>query len=85
MPQVRDAAYLALQRYRPARYDGKVHFIKAASSLYFPDDPRAVWSPYIKNFEQETVPGDHLGVLELHFADLAQLLSRYLRTVDAIE
>jgi acetoacetyl-CoA synthetase len=85
MPRVREAALLALQRYQPPLYGGPVKFVKAATSLYFPDNPRAFWAPLVDRFDEETVPGDHLGILNVHFAELATVLSRYLRAADAIQ
>ncbi|MGH9757119.1 MAG: alpha/beta fold hydrolase, partial [Candidatus Acidiferrales bacterium] len=38
MQHVHDASYLALTRYRPRIYPGKVQFVRAAVGLDFPDD-----------------------------------------------
>jgi acetoacetyl-CoA synthetase len=70
-------AYLAWTRYRPKFYSGKMRFIKAAIRSDFPDDPAAVWTRLTAEFEVETVPGDHLGMLTTHFKSLASVLSRY--------
>jgi acetoacetyl-CoA synthetase len=77
--RVRDAAYLALTRYRPRFYGGKVRFVKAEIPTEFPDDPEAVWAHLTDEFEMETVPGDHKGILTTHADRLAEILSRYLR------
>jgi hypothetical protein len=79
MQRVRDSAYLALTRYRPRFYPGKIKFVRAEISSAFPDDAAAVWEPLAQIVEVETVPGDHLGIIAIHFEDLASVLSRYLR------
>jgi len=78
MQRVRDKAYLALTRYRPRFYPGKINFVRAATCSAFPKDAAAVWTPLAKQFAVETVPGDHLGIITTHFEDLASVLSRYL-------
>ena len=81
--RVRDSANLALLRYRPRFYDGTIKFVKAEIESEFPDDPVAVWSKLTREFEVETVPGDHQGILNTHFESLASVLSRYLREASA--
>jgi acetoacetyl-CoA synthetase len=78
MQSVRESAYLALTRYRPRFYPGKIKFVRAEISSAFPDDAAAVWKPLAKEFEVETVPGDHLGMIATHYEELAAVLSRYL-------
>ncbi|MGO9087690.1 MAG: alpha/beta fold hydrolase [Candidatus Sulfotelmatobacter sp.] len=78
MQRVRDSAYLALSRYRPRLYHGKIRFVRAEISSAFPDDAAAVWGKLAEKFEVETVPGDHLGIIATHFEKLASVLSRYL-------
>jgi thioesterase domain-containing protein/acyl carrier protein len=78
MQQVRGSAYRALQRYRPHFYKGKIRFVRAQIPTEFPDDPRAVWGSLAGEFEVETVPGDHLGILTTHFESLGAVLSRYI-------
>lgn len=77
--EARDSAYLALTRYQPRPYAGEVRFVKAATRSVFPDDPAAVWTPWMKSLEVESVPGDHYGMLSEHFDHLALVLSRHLR------
>lgn len=72
-------AYSAWRRYRPRFYPGSIKFVKAQCVTNFPDDPIAVWEKLAAEFEVETVPGDHLGVLTTHFESLAAVLSRHLR------
>jgi acetoacetyl-CoA synthetase len=79
MRSVRDSAYLALTRYRPHAYKGKIKFVKAEVSTVFPSDPVAVWADLADGFEVETVTADHLGIMTTHFENLAAILSRYLR------
>lgn len=78
MQRVRDSAYLALTRYRPRFYPGKIKFMRAAVNTVFPDDAEAVWGRLARDFEVETVSGDHLGMIATHFEELASVLSRYL-------
>ena len=77
--RMRDRAYLALRRYRPRYYPGKIKFVKAETVSDFPDDPAAVWAKLAEEFEIETLPGDHLGIINTHYERLAEALSRYLR------
>jgi pimeloyl-ACP methyl ester carboxylesterase len=79
MQRVRDGGYLALTRYRPRFYRGKINFVRAEISFPFPDDPVAIWANLADEFEVETVPGDHLGIITTHFESLASALSRYLK------
>jgi len=79
MQRVRDSAYLALTRYRPRYYQGKIMFVRAAIGTVFPDNPNAVWDRLAREFDVETIPGDHLGIMTTHFESLAAVLSRYLR------
>jgi acetoacetyl-CoA synthetase len=79
MQRVRDGAYLALTRYQPRFYPGRIKFLRAEISTEFPDDPAAVWGKLANEFEVETVPGDHLGIMTTHFDRLAAALSGYVR------
>lgn len=79
MHRVRESAYLALTRYRPRFYKGKIKFVRAEISSSYPDDAGAVWTNLADEFEDTTVPGDHLGIITTHFATLGAVLSRYLR------
>jgi thioesterase domain-containing protein/acyl carrier protein len=79
MQRARDTAYLALSRYQPRRYSGKIKFVRAEMLTDFPDDPVAVWKDLVAEFECTTVPGDHLGIVGTHFEHLGSALSKYLR------
>ena len=78
MQRVRSGAYRALENYRPRFYSGKIKFVGAQIPSEFPDDPAAVWASLASEFQVETVPGDHLGILTTHFESVAAVLSRYL-------
>jgi acetoacetyl-CoA synthetase len=79
MQRVRESAYLALTRYRPRFYKGKIKFVSAEISSGYPDNASAVWTNLAAEFEEAAVPGDHLGIITTHFASLGAVLSRYLR------
>jgi acetoacetyl-CoA synthetase len=79
MQRVRDSAHLALTRYRPKFYHGKIRFVRAEVATEFPDDPVAVWGKFTDELEVETVPGDHLGIMTTHFDSLALVISRFVK------
>jgi acetoacetyl-CoA synthetase len=79
MRRLRDSDYLALARYRPRFYKGKIKFVRAEVESYFPDDAAGVWGNLAENVEVETVPGDHREMIATHFESLARVLSRYLQ------
>jgi hypothetical protein len=76
---LRDLDWLAIARYRPRFYSGKIKFIRAKEILHLPDDPAAIWANLAGSFEVESVPGDHLGILNTHAQELAAVISRYVR------
>ena len=78
MQRARENAYLALTRYKPRFYAGKIRFVMAEIRTDFPADPAAVWAHWADEFEVETVPGDHLGIMSTHYEKLASAISRYL-------
>ena len=78
MQRARESAYLALTRYRPRFYAGKIKFVRAANPTDFPADPAAVWAHLAAKFEVETVPGDHLEIMSTHYEALAATISRYV-------
>jgi acetoacetyl-CoA synthetase len=79
MQRARECAYLALTRYQPRFYPGKIRFIRAETLTDFPADPSAVWGRLAAKLEVETVPGDHLGIMSTHYLALASAISRYVR------
>lgn len=78
LQRFRDSDRLALRRYRPRFYPGKINFVRAAIPTDFPANPVAIWSSLTRRLEVETVPGDHLGIMTAHYEELASVLSRYL-------
>jgi thioesterase domain-containing protein len=74
-----ESANLAWARYQPGFYEGKIEFIRAETVTYFPANPAAVWSGLASQFECETVPGDHVGMVTTHVDSLAAALSRHLK------
>jgi acetoacetyl-CoA synthetase len=79
MQRVRQSAYLALTRYQPRFYPGRIKFVRAAIPSDFPADPSPVWAHLADKFEVETVPGDHLGIITTHYELLASAISRYVK------
>jgi surfactin synthase thioesterase subunit len=79
LQRFRDSAYLALEHYQPRFYPGKISFVRAAIPTAFPANPAAVWANLAHEFELETVPGDHLGIMTTHFESLAYAISRYVQ------
>ena len=75
----RYTSYLALERYQPRFYPGKINFVRAAIPTDFPANPTAIWSPLANELELKTVPGDHLGIMTTHFESLASVISGFLR------
>jgi thioesterase domain-containing protein len=75
----RDTSYMALERYQPRFYPGKINFVRAAIPTDFPANPSAIWSPLANELELKTVPGDHLGIMTTHFESLASVISGFLR------
>jgi thioesterase domain-containing protein len=79
IPRVRQRDLLAMRRYRPRFYPGKMKFIRPESNSYLPNDPEKLWKHSAAEFELETVPGDHLGMIGTHFESLAAVLTRDIR------
>ena len=78
MQRAAEIAKDALKRYRPRYYSGKIKFIRAEIVTDFPANPVAVWAELAKQFESETVPGDHLGMIATYPGELASVITRYL-------
>ncbi len=79
--QMRDCAYMALQRYQPSRYPGKLRFVKAGVVTCFPENPEEIWAKYAREFEMVSVTADHIGIMTTHAAQTAAVLSRFIRDV----
>lgn len=73
-----DMAKEAIRRYQPRYYPAKINFVRAAILTDFPADAVAVWSGLVKQFECETVPGDHLGMIAKYPEQLGAVISRHL-------
>jgi len=76
--RVREKTELAWASYRPRFYNGKIKFVRSAIRSFLPDDPVAIWSHLATEFETETAPGDHVGMIATHFESLASVLAGYL-------
>jgi acetoacetyl-CoA synthetase len=76
--RMRDSAYLALKRYRPQYYGGRIDFVRPAIVTDFPEDPATVWSHLAAQLEVETIPGNHWSMLTTEFEKLGSVLSSYL-------
>lgn len=75
----RDSDFVALKRYHPRFYQGKIKFVRPEHNSYLPTDPTAYWKKLSTELEVQTVPGDHLGMIGPHFETLAAVLTRYVR------
>lgn len=75
---VTEAAFCALQHYRPKPYSGRVHFVTAQVRTTFPRDPRVAWSGLLPGLTVETVAGTHHGMLQTSAAQLVSVLSRWI-------
>lgn len=75
---IKDRNYVAFREYRPQFYPGKVKFVRAEANSFLPIDPMAVWGELLPEIEVETVPGDHLEIVDRNYQNLSPLLSRYL-------
>jgi hypothetical protein len=73
---------VALERYRPTVYRGKINFVRPEANSYLPNDPTAIWKRLATELEIETVPGDHLGMVGTHFKSLAAVLTHYVEEAD---
>jgi len=76
---VKEINFLAMRRYRPLFFRGKIRFVRPERNAYLPTDPAVIWKQLAQEFEVETVPGDHLGMIGAHFESLASTLTRYVR------
>jgi thioesterase domain-containing protein len=76
--RVKRSDLVAMAHYRPRFYQGKIRFVRPEANSYLPNNPTAVWKKLAAEFEVETVPGDHLGMVGVHFESLAASLARYI-------
>lgn len=83
MRRVRESGYVALQKYPPRFYNGKIHFVRASVASIFPDDPTAIWGGLAKEFQLESAPGNHFEMLTEYPEHLARILSRCASELNA--
>jgi thioesterase domain-containing protein len=76
--RIEDHNYLAVKQYRPQFYPGKIKFVRAEVVSFLPSDPMAIWGNLVAELEVETVPGDHLEIIDKDYQNLSSLLSRYI-------
>jgi acetoacetyl-CoA synthetase len=57
---------VALARYCPRFYRGKIRFVRPEVDHYFPSDPTTLWKGLAAELEVENVPGDHVGMVSTH-------------------
>ena len=65
------SGFLALTRYRPGWYSGKIKFVRAQNSHY--PDPAPIWARFAAGVEIDTVPGDHHEIISVHSEALASV------------
>ncbi|HEX4160563.1 MAG TPA: alpha/beta fold hydrolase [Rhizomicrobium sp.] len=74
--RVREAGSVALARYTPRFYPGKIAFLKASHpDPEFPDDPERIWKPLVQDMDIRIVPGRHRTMISDHAAALADHLT----------
>jgi thioesterase domain-containing protein len=78
MNKVKQATRRSLEKYNPTKYVGKIRFIRASTTRDFPNDPASIWSRWIRDFDLESVPGDHRTILTDHAKELGKMLTKYL-------
>jgi len=78
MQHVRNCAYLALQRYQPRLYSGRVRFVRAGILTDFPANIAAVWKNLVKEMTVDTIASDHLGIMTTRYDELGRTITRYL-------
>jgi thioesterase domain-containing protein/acyl carrier protein len=74
--RVREAGSIALARYVPSYYPGKIIFLKASRpDPEFPDDPERIWGPLVQAMDIHVVPGRHRTMVGDHALALADRLT----------
>jgi len=79
LPWVNQKTYRAYANYEPKFYPGSIQFITAKVQTFFPGNPGSVWKRLARDFEVETIPGDHLGIITSEYRPLAEVLTRFIR------
>lgn len=77
--EVKKKAYIALENYRPKFYPGKIYFVSGEEKSFFPEDPRSVWGSLAADLQVESIPGNHLNIVNTEFEALAEVLTRYIK------
>jgi acetoacetyl-CoA synthetase len=77
--RVEASDFVAMARYHPRFYRGKIRFVRPEANAYLPSDPTGLWKELAAELEVETVPGDHLGMVGTRFESLAAVLTRYVK------
>jgi acetoacetyl-CoA synthetase len=75
---IKDRNYRAFKNYRPQFYPGRIKFVRAEVGSFMPSNPTDVWGELVAEMEVETVPGDHLDIVDQNYQNLSPLLSGYL-------
>jgi len=76
--RVKKSDFVAMKRYEPRFYPGKIRFVRPEFNSYLPTDPTPFWKALAAELEIETVPGDHLGMVGVQCKSLAAVLTRYV-------
>lgn len=79
--RIHDAEAVAWKSYRPRFYAGKVFFLRAAATTFYPKNARAVWAPLVQELELHDVPGDHTSLIAGQHKLVADLLTRQLKQI----
>jgi acetoacetyl-CoA synthetase len=74
--RVREAGSIALARYVPRYYPGKIIFLKASRpDPEFPDDPERIWGALVQAMDIHVVPGRHRTMIGDHATALGECLT----------
>ncbi len=84
---VRAGSLMAMARYLPSAYDGKIIFLLPSGDRELWCEPEKIWSKCTTTLEVHTVHGDHWSIMrdEVHAAGVAAVLSHCLETLDGEE
>lgn len=74
-----EAEFVAWRNYRPRFYPGKIFYLRASITKYFPKNVRAVWGPLVQELEVHDIPGDHNSLVEGQHELVADLLTGKLK------
>jgi len=77
MQEVHEAALL---RHQPGRFEGRINFIRAGTSLWYPPDPAPLWRHLAARFDIITVPGEHLELIGSKAGGVGAALSGLLES-----